>query len=183
MDAETKARLVRPSAYTNLHIAGGDNVCVMRGEFDRNQLWLPLGTVFIFDAVPLPQPPPPQPTTGKIKERTYVLLPDHARIMYSRDNSLYAKQYVLPYREHKRLNNGAVKALKKHHFPLWDKRENCQSKQVMDCLFSLDVYGHDRADIEKWCDDNLRGRYFLRANKTLFFELEFDCLMAKLYFS
>ena len=182
MTADINAKLVRPKAYANLHIAGGPNVCVLRQEYDRDQLWLPLGTVFLFDAVPLNPAPPPY-TKHNFKERAYVLLPDHARIMYPRDNSQYAKQYVLPYKEHKRLNNGAMKALKKHQFPLWDKRANCESKQVMDCLFTLDVFGHTREDIEDWCDENLRGRYFLRANRTITFELEFDCLMAKMYFS
>ena len=83
------------------------------------------------------------------------------------------------------MNNGAMKALKKHHFPLWDKNPRSKSPQVIETLFHLDLdtREHQRVDIEAWCNDNLRGRYFLRSDRVIYFELEFDALMAKMYFS
>lgn len=167
--------------YQDLHVVGGD-VIVMAREFDRNQLWLPLGTTFLFKAEERPAPPAPY-AKHNFKERAHVRISDQARIMYPRDNAMFAKQYVLPYVEHKRINNGAMKALKKHHFPLWDKRPNCHSKNIVDCLFDLDVYGFTRQAIEAWCNENLRGRYFVRGDRTIMFELEFDAMMAKMYFS
>lgn len=171
-----------PKANADLHYAGAEDVCVMRYQYDRDQLWLPLDTTFLFEAFPLDPEPEPY-KKHKFKNHPYVQIEDAARIMYPRDNVVYAKQYVLPFKEHKRVNNGAMKALQRHQFPLWDKKPNCNKKPITECLFSLKVSGYSRQEIEAWCNENLRGRYFLRREQVIYFELEFDCLMAKMYFS
>lgn len=171
--------------YEDLHVVGGA-VVVLKREYPREQLWIPFeGMTLFFKAEPRKTIPaiPPQPTPPKFPARPYAVIGDHDRIMYPRDNAQFAKQYVLPFKEHKRLNNGAIKALKKHHFPLWEKNPNAQSKQAIETLFHIDVRGHTRPDIEAWCDETLRGRYFVRGDRTIYFELEFDCMMAKMYFS
>lgn len=181
MAPSTHPIAVLSTVYEDLHVVG--DVMVLKQVYDRDQLWLPLGDTILFKAEPSPTPPIPY-ARHNFKDRTYVAISDQARMMYPRDNSIYAKQYVLPFAEHKRVNNGALKALKKHHFPLWDKRPNANSKQVMDDLFSLNLdRTHERFDIEAWCNENLRGRYYLRSDRVIYFELEFDALMAKMYFS
>ena len=177
-----RPRAVLPTVYEDLHVVG--DVMVLKRVYDRNQLWLPFGNTILFKSEPKPEPVPSY-TRHNFKERAYVMVSDQARMMYPRDNSLYAKQYVLPFKEHKRVNNGAMKALKKHHFPLWDKNPRSKSPQVIETLFHLDLdtREHQRVDIEAWCNDNLRGRYFLRSDRVIYFELEFDALMAKMYFS
>ncbi len=166
--------------YQDLHVVGGA-VILLRKEYPREQLWLPFEGTLLFKAAPPEKPPVPY-NKHNFPARPYVLTSDHERIMYPRDNAQFAKQYVLPFKEHKRLNNGAIKALKKHHFPLWEKNPNSESKKAEETLYQLTVSGFTRLDIEEWCNEYLRGRYFVRGEKTIFFELQFDCMMAKMYF-
>lgn len=170
-----------PERVVDLVYVAGAEVVVLKEQYDRRQLFLPLGTVFVFEAESRPQAVPY--ARHKFNNRAYAKIDETHRIMYPRDHAAHAKQYVLPYAEHKRMNNGAMKALKKHGFPLWDKTCDFDTKNPFECLNSLEVINFHRPDIEAWCDSNLRGRYFIRDHRVIYFELSFDAMMAKMYFT
>ena len=175
-----------PKTFDGLHIVGGP-VCVLEQDYSVNQHWLPLGTTFAFNAEPAPERPVPYTPHNFKSTPVFLQIEDRHRLMYPRDHANHPKQYVLPFIEHKRVNNGAMKALAKHGFPLWDRApmsdEPKKGTKAEDVLFQIEIAGHYRLNIEKWCNENLRGRYYIRGERLVIFELEFDAMMAKMYFS
>lgn len=149
----------------------GDPPIILKNSYDFAQLWFDFmrGTVFKKN-IEEDSPPP-----VKKKNNTYVYIEDIYRKLYSTDGS-YANQLVLPFIEGKRITNSEFTKMKADGFRAWDK----DSKG--------DIYGlnietpETRGNIEEWCKNNCKRRFYVTSNKKIFFQDENDFIIARLRF-
>lgn len=170
------------SGHQYVRYVGPNTAVWLKQKYDPNQGWLDFGDTFLFDVEHQPAPPPPYTrfNFGKKNDPVYVKIPDDARVMYPR-GPMWNNQHILPFAEHKRINNKHLKSLGKHNFPGWDR---IPGKTGLESLHRVSVSVIEtREDIEEWCNLHLRGRYHIRDARHLTFELSFDAMMAKMRFS
>jgi len=154
----------------NIRVVGSSPI-ILKNFYDSSQFWFEFMSGAIFPTYLEEAPIPPK----KIKNTTYVSIEDKCRKLYPTD-SCYNNQWVLPFIEGKRITNSEFTKMKIDGFHSWDKDSD-------GCLYVLHIEAHEtRLNIEEWCKNNCRLRFYINSNKRIFFQCANDFIIARLRF-
>jgi len=150
----------------------GEQPLVLSQDYDPRQFWLPFSNFLILFLRPQPEHHE-KISIKKRLERTFAIVSHHHRPLYVFEENV--PQLLLPFKGWRKVSKTGWIRLTDAKHPGWER--DAENRLYN---FGFDPKQHE--DVEAFCEDNCRGRFYLKKKGRIFLELQTDFLITKIAF-